>query len=224
MLGEYQIEAVFMAINKREVLIGVGSAALSGIGDAGAAKNQSGPPIYTLSNGDAVMSLLASTPFVTFGSGSSILYELSFRACGPCITFARSGARDVVRAGFQVRSFIFAPKSSRGNGNAGEGQIAAVAEIYRTRDAAFFEAWYRSSNVEGFARSRGIADLATNDPARQAVAEGGAKVKALSELFKQTPNLTRWGFPVFIWRNASGVHAKFGYGTARGLLADMRRA
>jgi hypothetical protein len=212
-----------MAVSKRDVMIGTAGAVLLGADRARAKSTSPRPSGFTLPNGDEVMSLLDSLPYVTFGTGNAVLYELSFRSCGPCISFARSGARDVVRAGFQVRSFIFAPKSTSGRGDAGEGQIAAVAQIYRNRDAAFFEEWYRSSNVEGFARSRGIADLSANDPGRVAVSEGRAKMKALGTLFRQSPVGANCGFPAFIWRSENGVSAKFGYGGARELLSVIRQ-
>jgi hypothetical protein len=213
-----------MAISKRGVLIGAAASALLGVRDGKAAKTRSGPPVYTLVNGDAVMSLLESAPYVSFGSGAAIIYELSFRACGPCIAFTRSGARDLIRAGFQVSSFVFAPKpSGRRNFLAGPGEMASVAEIYRTRSADYYDAWFRSNMIDGFAVARGVADITNNVAANAAVTEGRAKIKALATLFEQSSVGTSWGFPGFIWRDQNGVHAKFGYNGARDLLDAIRR-
>jgi hypothetical protein len=213
-----------MAISKRGVLIGTAASALFGVRDGKAAKTRSGSGVYALANGDAVMSLLESAPYVSFGSGANIIYELSFRACGPCIAFTRSGARDLMRAGFQVRSFVFAPKpSGRRNFLAGPGEMASVAEIYRTRSADYYEAWFRSNMIDGFAAARGVSDITNNVAATTAVSEGRAKIKELGTLFEQSSVGTNWGFPGFIWRDQNGVHAKFGYGGARDLLDAVRR-
>jgi hypothetical protein len=213
-----------MAISKRGVLIGAAAAATLGVRVGEAAKTRSGSGVYSLANGDAVMSVLESAPYVSFGSGATIIYELSFRACGPCIAFTRSGSRDLVRAGFQVRSFVFAPKpSGRRNFLAGPGEMASVAEIYRTRSADYYDAWFRSNLIDGFAATRGVSEITNNVAANTAVVEGRDKIKALGTLFEQSSVGTRWGFPSFIWRNQNGVQAKFGYNGARDLLDAIRR-
>lgn len=213
-----------MAVSKRDVLIGATATAFSTASDAAIAATRGGPRVYTLANGDAVMSLLEGAPYVSFGSGNAILYEVSFRACGPCISFARGGSRDVVRAGFQLRTFVFSPKSSgRGGSNGSAGEMASVAEIYRTRNADYYDAWFRSNNIDGFASNRGVPDITSNAIASAAVADGRAKIKELAALLEQSPVGPRWGFPVFIWRGREGVKATFGYGGARPLLRVVRQ-
>jgi hypothetical protein len=214
-------EAVFMAVSKRDVLAtGLGALLVgaSQTGQAGAAPKVTRPSSFDLTNGDSVLTLLEGTPYVQYGSSNRILYEVSFRTCAPCVIFARSGVGDMVRAGFAVRSFIFAPLSLATN-----GEMASVAEIYRTRSGAYLDAWYRSSAIEGFARTRGVADIATNEAAKAVVEEGSYKVKALGTLLKQALPGQSWGFPAFIWRGQTGVRARFGYGRSRELLDAVRQ-
>jgi hypothetical protein len=213
-----------MALSKRDVLVGGLAAAASGASGAQAAPSQARPSSFVLPNGDAIIALLETTPYVQAGSGERVLYDVGYRACTPCMAFARGGVADFVRAGFAVRTFIFAPRSTKNPGlTATNGEMASVGEVYRTRSAAYLEAWYRSSAIEGFASTRGVPDFATNDAAKAAVEDGRKQLKSLAALLDQAIPSARWGYPAFIWRTQSGVYARFGYGRSRDLLDAVRR-
>lgn len=212
-----------MSVTKRAAILGAGSAAILGASD-GLARTTSTPQSgAALKYGEQVMALLDSTPYVQFGTGERVVYEVSFRECGPCITFARSGADALVQAGFQVRSFVYAPGPESRYEGATPGEMAAVAEIYRTRNADFFSAWYRSNNVDGFARGRNVQDVQPNSPAMQLIDTGRTKIRALIPLATSTIVPRRFGFPAFFWRKGNEVRSHFGYGTSTALITMLRR-
>jgi hypothetical protein len=227
--SEYHKRAEFMAINKRDLVSGGLASSVLALGHlptfASAKPMRSRPSSYALARGEEVWALLETTPYVQVGTSSRILYDVGYRACTPCMLFARMGVAECVRAGFSVRSFVFAPKSNkRPTLNASNGEMASVAEVYRSRSADFLDAWYRSSSVEGFARSRGLPDYASNTAGQAAVAAGRDKLKTLADILDADLTGINWGYPTFIWRGQSGIRATFGYGTSGVLLAAMRRA
>jgi hypothetical protein len=213
-----------MANTRRDMMAGGLASVVLAPDIAHATPGQSRPTSFTLANGDAIIALLQTTPYVQAGPGERILYDVGYRACTPCMAFARGGVRDFVRAGFAVRTFIFAPRSTkRPSLTATNGEMASIGEIYRTRSAEYLDAWYRSSAIEGFAATRGVADFATNEIAKAAVEDGRNKLKSLAALLDQSLDANRWGYPAFIWRTQSQVRARFGYGRSRDLLDAVRR-
>jgi hypothetical protein len=214
-----------MSVSKRDVLVGgLASAALvqTDVQAAGAAFVV---PTYTLGSGEAIIALLESAPYVQFGTSGPIIYEIGFRGCGPCMAFSRKGTREMVAAGFQVRSFIFAPSPTRRRSfNASSGEMASVAEIYRTRSAEYLEAWYRANTIDNFANTRGVANFEGNATARLAVAQGREKIRAIAAILDQSVPKDTWGYPAFIWRVPNGVKARFGFFQSRDLLAATRGA
>lgn len=211
-----------MTISKRDVIVGGAACTALIASNAFAAKSSAQILSFPISSGNELMTLLDATPYVEFGSSGPVLYEVGFRACGPCMIFARKGASEMVQAGFRVRSFIFAPVPSRRRSfTASAGEMASVAEIYKTRSTGFFEAWYRSNSIAGFAATRGLPNFETNTVGKQAIAGARKQIDEMTILVNQSVPEATWGYPAFFWRTNSGVRGKFGFLQTRDLLQAM---
>lgn len=211
-----------MTISKRDVIIGASACTAFTAGNAFAAKSSVLITSYPIGSGDELMTLLEATPYVEFGTSGPVVYEVGFRACGPCMIFARKGASEMVQAGFRVRSFIFAPVPTRRRTfTASTGEMASVAEIYKNRSTGFFEAWYRSNSIAGFAATRGLPNFETNTAGKQAIANARKQVEGMTALVNQSVPEATWGYPAFFWRTNSGVRGRFGFLQTRDLLQAM---
>jgi hypothetical protein len=221
-----------MFISKRDLCAGLGGGALASfvaVGDAAAKPNKRNVVRIpdggiTLTNGDVIMALLATTPYVEFGTQGPIVYDVSFRACPPCIAFVRAGTPALVQAGYRVRSFVHAPLDRRGSrSRTSAGERASISEIYRTQSTDYFDAWFRSNEVAGFARARNIADLEDGSAGARRVQNGQEKVALLDKLVKSRGAQLGLAFPAFFWERNNGARAMFGYSNPKSLI-DMIEA
>lgn len=172
----------------------------------------------TVPRGGAALDILGALPWVRIGPAADVhVYEIGFHRCPPCQVFSRSGARQLVDLGIEVRSLVFAPPlapSNRGR-PATANELAAVEAIYRSRSVADIEAFYADRTLTAFVRARELEPPARGAPPPAAVEEVRASLRRIVPILDAATDES-WGFPAFLWRSRQGeVKAGFGWGSGR---------
>lgn len=170
----------------------------------------------SLPDAPAILQRLEALPSIASGTrGGLVIWEISFRDCPPCIIFARDGAGQLGRLGFEVRTVLFAPSSTvNGSGrSAGPGELAALAALYRTRDAALMHDWFHFRPSEGFAAARGLAPVEAGSPGMAQINAVRAAVRAIGQSLERAGGL-RTGYPAFFWTDPRrGPRYAMGWGS-----------
>jgi hypothetical protein len=169
------------------------------------------------------MQTLEALPWTATGSrGGHPVYEISFRACPPCIIFARDGAGQLGRLGLEVRTILFAPSPATNGASrsAGPGEMAALAALYRTRDPALLHDWFYHQPAEGFASARGLPPVAPGSPELRQINQVRTAVRSITAALEAAGGITT-GYPAFFWTDPVRG-ARYAQGWGRGVPQPLQ--
>lgn len=130
-------------------------------------------PAIIAKQADRLEALLDGAPWVSPGGKGPVLWEVGFRHCSDCIAYERLEFTALREAGVDTRVVIYAPWS--GKYDASKAERDAIAELYRTRDWAFYVRWTAEAPAAFYARA--AQPDSDGDPARAAAIEAGRQLR-----------------------------------------------
>ncbi len=131
------------------------------------------------------------------------LYQISFRACGPCIRYRLEEWPKLREAGVDTRLILVARPDSQGQSYSTPAERSTVAELWVNRDWKLMERWDAVPPAAWTAPNIPPAD---GDAARTAVVDQSRDlIEELTPLLKANGVITRevcW--PILIWWDKEG--------------------
>ena len=169
---------------------------------AATAPGSAGETAPITENADEIFSALESASWIHKpGQGGRVLYVMTFRTCGPCIEFKEAELDRLLDAGVDVRFVVFPPWDEWGEEINEPGEIAMIAELWKTRSWDLYLAWYAMS-APTYYRTQTLPPSAASGERAALVARSRKVVLLVEDALK--PDGVGFGFPGFFWKDKNG--------------------
>lgn len=161
-----------------------------------------GETAHVTQHADEIFTALGNASWIHKpGQNGPLLYVMSFRTCGPCIEFKEAELGRLLDEGVDVRFVVFPPWDEWGEEINEPGELAMVAELWKTRSWDLYLNWYVMS-PETYYATQILPPPATSGERAALVARSRKTVLLVEDALK--PDGVELGFPGFFWKDRNG--------------------
>ena len=145
----------------------------------------------------AIQTLLDQADYLSPGKKGRWVYLVTYRGCKPCRDYEAQEFPKLQAAGIETRVIVYTLADDKGVKRSTPPERATVAELWLTRNWAFYQAWQSATDDTWTADGLTSADT---DWGRRAVVIGAQDyVNQLAAELRN--NKVTVGFPLVIWRD-----------------------
>ena len=144
-----------------------------------------------------IQKLLDQADYLTPGKKDRYMYLVSYRSCKTCATYEDTELPKFEAAGIDTRIVVFSLPDNQGVIRSTPEERSTVAELWLTRNWAFYKMWHSATDDSWTAQGLPVAD---DDMARTAVVGASRSFNdQINELLGR--NKVTVSYPLLIWRD-----------------------